>query len=478
MNLSWLRKRIEEDIGAKIFEKYCKNGNGTSGPTMMPPIPTSTFINKLPRGVLDSVNVIKKEHQDSYAAEVRVFRCFEEVKDNCVVIHQLKWTHEQLSAWIRDHKCSKERCKIGPDDHPCHKKPMEDEGECDFIVIGDSFVAVFEVKGLSLQGDSTVDEDKLESCCDNARTQRNRMVDLIKNINPLVTTYDFTVFPNIPVELVSERYLVDETIMFSDELEKLIVDCCESFSSQATSDDKTAMERLCCCLLGLWCIKRDNKYEVTDGSLAKCITDIDRKLKGALVTRRAVDEENPKKKGKAKKYPENLEMVPAPELFKRHLEISCLTKDQLDVFNSEELLLWVEGPAGSGKTIAMLGKIIHLALTTSSDKRILLISPLPDIYPAPKRYLEVLGNIGQDVTCESITYDYIPDSGDISDQLKKASTLLSQQLAGITSKIVLLNIRRSLAHSDWEPVRRAEDAWAEVARAEDLRAEDARAEVS
>ena len=69
---SKFRKKIEDAIGQKLLKKYCKE-DGTTVAKMFPPIPDSKFIDMLPQGVvLEGVNAQEKEHQNAYAAEVRV----------------------------------------------------------------------------------------------------------------------------------------------------------------------------------------------------------------------------------------------------------------------------------------------------------------------------------------------------------------------------------------------------------------------
>ena len=400
---SKLRATIENKIGRSILEKYCVIKEGSSGPIMIPPIPNSKYIDKLPENVvLKGANLTEKEHQRGYEAEVKVYRSFEEVKINCVVIHQIDYTCEQYSTFHHNHQCKRKKKQI-----------RELEGECDFVVIGDKFVAVFEVKGLSFQGNEQ-DCIKFKGCCESAQNQRQRMKDLIQSMDPLVMIYQFTAFPNISIKEVDERDLKDETILFADDLENLdtIVECCETFSSRPISmtDAKTGRDKLCCSLLGLWCINQENRWRLSDCSLPECIKDIDEKLRRALVTRESVDKARnsgmkKKRKQKSKKYPENPEMKEAPDLFKDYLNISSLTQDQLDIFNSNERFLWVESPAGTGKTVVMLGKIIHLALTTPPESRILLIlSGVFGPHPVNQRHLALLNNIRHDITCRMISY--------------------------------------------------------------------------
>ena len=210
----------------------------------------------------------------------------------------------------------------------------------------------------------------------------------------------------------------------------------------------------------LWCINQENKWEnkwdFSSCSFPKCLKDVDEKLRYALITRKLVDEakskEYPKKgkgKGKIKKYPYNSEMVDAPQLFKEYLKINSLTKDQLDVFRSDERFLWVEGPAGSGKTIVMLGKVIDLALTTPPEERILVIltgTLRNNKFPAAERQLEILNNINDTIKCEMITYNYNAKEGNIKFNQRVADTSLSKQMSTCTSKIVLLIFGRFLAN--------------------------------
>ena len=385
--MSGLRKRITK-VGQQILDKYCQKGDEIRGRIMIPPIPDSKFIDKLPEDVeLEGQNAAEKELQDGYEAEVKVYRCLEEVQSNVIVIHQLDYTHEQYNAaFLPNHPCNAKMCKRGLDTHDCHKPKKNLEGETDFVVIGMNFVAVLEVKGLSLQScTEDVGELKMKGCVEDASRQRKRMVDLIRSVDSTLMVYEFTLLTNVSREEVDEKYLSDKTLLFSEDLDHLvhIIDSCEVFSSNTLKSG--IIKNVAWCLLGLWCINQDNKWDITTCSLPKCIMDIDSKLRRALVTRKSVDEiaaevnrSSGKNKGRKsssckKEYPKNPDMVDAPSLFQKYLNVKSLTKDQLDIFESEERFLWVEGPAGSGKTVVMLGKIINLALTTPPEIKILLV---------------------------------------------------------------------------------------------------------
>ena len=444
-----LRNTIEQKIGRKILEKIKQTRDESSGPIMIPPIPDSKFIDKLPEGELEGQNIQEKEHQDSYEAEVRLYRSLEQMERNFLVIHQLEFTHEQYSAFVGQHLCNRKRCKKGDAEHPCHKESKQIEGECDMVVVGVDFAIIFEVKALNLQHNKE-DELKLKGCCESAILQRKRMKELIRSIDVFKMTFEFTIYPNISVEEVPKSFLKDETILFGDDLDiiKSVVHCCQELA--LLTSNRLIEEKLVCCLLGLWCIDRDGNWDMNKSSLNWCIKDIDQKLRDALVTRKLVDREYLRKssqRGKMKamkKYPENPEMVEAPKIFQYYLNIRCLTQDQLDVFNSEERFLWVEGPAGAGKTVAMLGKIIDLVLSKPPKIRILIISIGEVLSPAFLRNFKLLDSITTVGIVRYVFFDrkHVPNF-DLVSTLKS----LAEELQKNTHQIVLLTMLDTLTRN-------------------------------
>lgn len=450
-----------EEAGREILDKYCQNN--PLGPIMIPPIPDSKFFEKLPHN--DA-----KRLQDGYQAEVEVYRCFEELERDVIVIHQLEYTHKQYSAFVPQHNCTKKKCEKGPGIHPCHKSDNNKEGENDFVVIGPDFVAVFEVKGLivskyqsccyeliskcsvrrngvqlSVQEKNAV---KFEGCCEGAARQRHRMVTLFEHLNNSMNVFQFTIFPNISKEEVDEEYyLSDSTLLFSEVLENFTSWFNERIPLAVNNLVNVNSNTVKCCLLGLWCLSTDNSYDTSDCSLFRCIKDVDTKLKRALVTQWAVDQALAKpslknQKPEQKKYPENLEMVKAPDLFKKYLNISCLTQDQLDVFNCEERFLWVDGPAGSGKTIAMIGKIIDIVLKT--QERVLVITAVGTA--AVQRCHEVLNR--DDITCTVVThYNFVGLGG-------ASYSSSSEELRSCSSRIVILVVRGPITSIMYDIIER------------------------
>ena len=484
-SFSTLRKKIQRTIGRRILETYCEERDGTIGPIMIPPIPDSTFIDKLPEdGELEGQNLAEKVLQDGYEAEVKVFRSFEGTKRNVIVLHQVEYTHEQYSAFQPDHQCIQKNCKKALEAHKCHQPTKNLDGETDFVVIGDNFVAVFEVKGFKVSRDETScskitskcrieseespssaqnkDAVKFERYREDAVRQRKRMVDLIKSIDPLQVVYEYTVFPNISKEDVDKKYVSDKTLLYSEDLDdlySLIIEF-ETKTPVLTAED-IDNSKVKTCLLGMWCIDNGNKWNCAKCSLPYCIKDTDNKLSRGLVTRKSVDEVKQKdsqRKGKGKekvkKYPHNPQIVDAPALFKEHLKIDCLTQEQLDVFHCDERFLWINGPAGSGKTVAMLGKVVDLALRTPAEKRILLIKMVGrEDCVAARNQLKLLRSV---TTCDLIEYRHVKTGTNERDDLVRASRALSQRISSSESKIVLLVIRTILCTNMYSVITKFE----------------------
>ena len=423
---------------------------------MIPPIPDSKFFEKL----TEEQDAAFKQLQDGYEAEVKVYRCFEELQRDVIVIHQLEYTNEQYSAFVPDHKFNK-------------KSKSNKHGETDFVAIGGNFVAVFEVKGLNdlkinfrdnfhacyskftsmcclrrHQREISKREEnnlKLKGCCEDAVRQRNRIVHLVQHLDSSAPVFQFTIFPNISKREVDKRYLADETLLFGEDM--------DTFSSwfdtnlpQIPVDKEPDCDMLSIkrCLLGLWCINQDNKWDVNKCSLIKCILDVDEKVKKALVTQRAMDDfkhENNSKKGqrKRKDYPENKEMVPAPDIFRKYLNIHCLTKSQIDLFDSEEKLVWADG------NVTMLGKIIHLALNTPEEERILLLMIGSDKTPAVHKNFQILNNIGEEIDCEMVIHktESCPSGAEPSSEYIDS---VYNKIPNSNSKIVIVVIER---RSEW-----------------------------
>ena len=63
---------------------------------------------------------------------------------------------------------------------------------------------------------------------------------------------------------MDEKFLSDATSMFSEGLEHLedTLDCCETYANIMTKSTRSQESAVKRCLLGLWRINQDNKWDV------------------------------------------------------------------------------------------------------------------------------------------------------------------------------------------------------------------------
>ena len=107
-------------------------------------------------------------------------------------------------------------------------------------------------------------------------------------------------------------------------------------------------------LLAIWCTDKVT-CDKSKCSLGRCIQHVDEQLRSGRFTFRT----------------NNPEVVPTPPLYKHLLGIDNLTKQQYDLIHSDEKFLWINGPAGAGKTVVILAKILQLLLSSDQNKVIL-----------------------------------------------------------------------------------------------------------
>ena len=340
---------ILEAAGKTIREKYCNKNKYIKEreAIMFPPAPNlSSFIDAFHREKLSNKEKTEKQRQDEYEAEVEVFRALER-EENIIVLHGLKYTHQQYSFCVPSHESS-----------DCKKKDLEEEGECDFIVIGDNFLAVLEVKSPDMNSKNP--ENMFSDRYSESKKQRVITIDMINGIfqqtcsseNPVI--FEFSVFNRMSKEDV-EMFAKYKSLS-ADSLEKIalkddMVDFKqwwkEKVISKITKDMQPLDNRPVNALLGLWCADNKNSCDVEKCSLANCILEIDDKLKSEIITR-------------VPKGPINKDVKGASPVFKKYLGIECLTSQQAEIFKSKNNFHWITGPAGSGKSVLMLGKIIQI----------------------------------------------------------------------------------------------------------------------
>ena len=392
-----------QEKGREIYNKFCKD---SSTPTMLPPAPEQVYIDKYPDVNCSSWDG-DKQRQSDYETEVIMYRALEELEERLVVLHSFEFTHHQYCLCDKSHVRDKKKCK------GC-KSPANREGECDFLVVGAEFCVVIEVKNMSnLQTDTqtniqtNVEEDRDNHCkalvgtYRKSEDQRNKITSLIKCIDLETLVLQFTAYPNF-----SKRYKnqfqdsKDVNYRLSDqELSTLIfleditgersneqgVWNCSSFSrwwelnvkktimsviekkeecteTQIPNIPSGSNDKVRDMLLAVWATDK-NFCDLSKCSLGKSIKDIDKSLREGRITM------EPKK---GKKRNQNPGVVKAPDIIKEFLDIQYLTAEQNTAFNSNERLVWINGPAGAGKSVVLCGKIIELAQRGDVKKIVLM----------------------------------------------------------------------------------------------------------
>ena len=362
---------------------------------MLPRAPKQTYIDVYPdeERFDDDIN-----QQSNYMAEVSVYRALEKLDiKNTIVLHSFEYTHHQYRLCDKNHirkGCSK--CKAA----------ASKDGECDFLVMtGDRFV-VIEVKNMvecrNIEDCElefhlcTIGEEREEPECMTGKTmdeqlralngtfeksvkQRKKVVDLIKSIDKNVTVLEFTAYPFFNKRFEEQfKHPKKSSIIYHDDIynpsywydsdyyigrifgkwweRALGLSCIQRYNGCKPENDELfeRYERVRNILLAIWCTDRDI-CDQQRCSLGWTITQTYEKLRsGQFVFRK-----------------NNPYTVPAPRIIKEHLGVENVTKEQFDVLASKKKFLWINGPAGAGKSLILAGRMIKLVQSNKRNKVVL-----------------------------------------------------------------------------------------------------------
>ena len=351
------------EAGKIIQDKYCYKT--PDRPTMLPPIPNSNFIDKFPEKECSEENEKDKTKQESYAAEVKVYRALESLKEDIVVLHSLEYTNRHFRLFVKDHKFAED-------------KPNKMFGECDFVAVSKNHIVIIEVSNAQIDNTKTTNK-KIKDVFKKKKKQAGRTKELIENMfkglseevsanytPPIVKWYCalLSVSTDEGAKLFTEEQKMN--IIFSDSFNVLDInkeeeeedhnnfqDWWKRNVSDLKEDHMTTALDLRDILVGLWNIDSQNNVSPEEKcSFGSNIMKIDAQLRNADIT---YGFRNPERPGF-----NNPNFVQADDVFKG-MGISYLTKEQDEVFRSQEKFLWINGPAGSGKTLLILGKAIQAA---------------------------------------------------------------------------------------------------------------------
>ena len=404
--------------GKQIFDEYCSTADRNQ-PTMLPRAPEQTYIDKYPEDDQPAGPSFRddRQHQSDYETEVKMYRTAElGLDENYTIFHSFKYTHHQYRLCVGTEGHIRKGCS------KCKGKNAEQlEGECDFVIIcADSFI-VIEVKNMKNVGEVVECEPDFHLCsvgedwqpeCNREQQlraaereqqlralngtfqksikQRNKVVDLIRCIDQDANILQFTAYPNFSKQFKEQFQLSEmtESRLSDDELSTVIFE--EDMSNtnfaawwaenvtQAISSVRRAFketlsistempisgynqdshEKARNMLLAIW-VTEKNTCKKSKCSLGQCIMDVNKQLKEGQITF------EPKK---GKNRDKNPDVVDAPDVISKYVGVLNLTTQQNDVFNSSEKLLWINGPAGAGKTVILCGKIIQLIQSGSDNK--------------------------------------------------------------------------------------------------------------
>ena len=318
----------------------------------------------------------EKRLQVNYEAEVRVYRVLEELPEGTTVLHGFQYTHHQYRLCDKTHdrkSCGK--CKGN----------ASNKSECDFVVVGKNFVVIIEVKNIPQTTGRVPEEERkeLQGAFLKSLTQRERTECLVKGLVDQVfdgvskeqcKILSFSAFPSTNRDQFQDldeaqkaQILCEEDLL--DFNRWWIANVTSIVPSDATKDTLSKHAVVKEVLVAMWCTDV-NQCEGRNCSLQKCIMDIDEELRKGRITFRSKKRlPNPNVMKAADIEDANIDQD--TNIFRDILGVENLTVEQYDAFNTEQNLMVLNGPAGAGKTIILLAKIIKLIRSNPQNKVVL-----------------------------------------------------------------------------------------------------------
>ncbi|XP_063689801.1 uncharacterized protein LOC134822606 [Bolinopsis microptera] len=437
------QKRIEklEEDGKEVY----KNLGTYSPPLMIPQAPNlSNYIDKYDKdSQLSKSNLASQQRQQDYEAEVEVYRGLERVNGDFIVIQGLKYTHGDYTMFVGEHLSKRKAGEV------CKMKNKETEEECDFVVIGENYAIVIEVKNVGCK-DRAQGVEKAEIYLNktfkDSVDQRSRTVKLITGISKEAAVLQFTAYPYLSHQFKNHFQVTESelsSIIFQEDIKNIrqwwkdnvkfslhlprslspikpqqfhmdrvdkaaeilssvywFVDWQELWELSGPADfpmlftlvllqikeiiHQEGISRLTKSsnvvrpwiisqiyrrveqiLVALWCTEK-NKCDTRKCTLGRTINAIDKGLKDGDFTFHSKNRD-----------PNPAIASETPDTIKNSIGVNNLTIEQLAILKSEQKLMWINGPAGSGKSVIMCGKILELALSDDQNKISVFFFPGP-----------------------------------------------------------------------------------------------------
>ena len=391
----------------KQFLKSCNFNDcleGIKQPVMLPPAPKQIFVDKF---IKEDAKVKRKMEFDSkrvdYEAECDVYRALESLDERIIVLHGFKYTCKQWK------------------DLGGHEE-NDKEWEQDFVVlIPDKAVICIEVK--------RPNEDKnYPRLYSEASKQCTRFGKFLDDMFPNLYYHKFCAFPHANKnDIAALKGAIP--ILWKEDIQNMSCSLNQCFGNYNEIQVASNIEAL---LIGLW-LKNSSGFK-TDTKACELvgytINDINQRLKRQEIFLK------PDKR--------SINIIPVPKKYKTifadHLHgIKYITKEQRKLIELQEEhsndfkepYIFVNGPAGSGKTLMMYARILKLLECMSEEEHILMLLPWQD---AGERFIEIVRKFNESITVKLV---------DLVDIIRKAKDdpdcafIFSEKMKECSEKIVI-----------------------------------------
>ena len=418
-------------------------------PIMLPPAPNQKYIDYYRE---EEGRVDEKRKQANYEAEVKVYRSLERLDEDIVVLHGLEYTHHQYRLCDTSHdrkKCTKTTKKC--------RNAAQKEAECDFVVVGENYFVILEVKNIPIDEDIVTEEKTKEIAGALAKSgKQGEKVKLL--IRGLLTKEEaqekskifiFSVFPSTARHLIpdsSEKQILckeDFEGDFKRWWEENVTEKAPSIDLSDTFLSKLAEVKDV--LLAIWCTDKSECDEMKC-SLGKAIAEINGELERGRIT--CISKHRPRnphvidvtdaEKVRDSRYIDEVTNSPV-DIFKNILQVDNLTSEQYDAFSRNQDFLLINGPAGSGKTVILLAKLIQIIKSHWDCRAVLVIYRREHDGTTCARYQEILqdANISNNV----MRHRHMTNNYKYSDHYNSTVQRVIDSTSGEeNSKVVILEV--------------------------------------
>ena len=411
------------DIGKRYFESHNSQVNLLTNiePLMLPPAPKQKQVDCYSEKDLKTNR--KKDYdlkRVDYEAECDVYGALECLDGRITVLHSFKYTCQQWIDFVGQDKNAKPK-----------------DGEHDFVVIIPNIAVIcIEVKRPKR-------DKNYQSLYSDAYRECSKFGDffrcLLKHCDGENLRYQkFCAFPHANEKDLSNNEVAlnkkdDVPILWKEDIQNISRSLNRYFGDFNKMQSESDVEAL---LVGFW-LKHSSGFKDirnTQGLTGNTIKDINERLKRQELY--------------LKEHQRSENLAPIPKTYKRvfadHLYgIKYITQEQKKLLEIESQkgnpiifkkpYIFVNGFAGSGKTLIVYARILKLLECMGKDEQILMLLPWED---AAQRFMEIVKKFDVSVTVEII--DLLDDIREHKDNPNvNLTTLLSEKMEGCSKKVVI-----------------------------------------